>query len=118
MANSWESELHRTLEEYVQQVGDKADQIMEEAADEAASELKSTSPKDKGAYARSWTVKRVKFGRTTSFVVHNKKHYQLTHLLEHGHAKRNGGRVAARPHIKNAEQNGFRKVISRLEAEL
>lgn len=118
MANSWESEMHMALENYVQQVGDKADQIMEEAADEAVAELKSTSPKDKGAYARSWTVKRVKFGKTTNFVVHNKKHYQLTHLLENGHAKRNGGRVAARPHIKDAEQNGIRKTISRLEAEL
>lgn len=118
MANSWESEMHMALENYVQQVGDKADQIMEEAADEAVAELKSTSPKDKGAYARSWTVKRVKFGKTTSFVVHNKKHYQLTHLLENGHAKRNGGRVAARPHIKDAEQNGIRKIISKLEAEL
>ena len=74
-----------------------------------------------GAYTKDWAVtQRNSIGRkvagTESYSVHNKKHYQLTHLLQNGHASRNGGRVKAYPHIDSAEkrQKRQRQTISRI----
>jgi hypothetical protein len=51
-------------------------------------------------------------------VVHSKNRYQLTHLLENGHAKRGGGRVRAIPHIGPAEEIGIRELEERIERAL
>lgn len=51
-------------------------------------------------------------------VKHSKNRYQLAHLLEKGHAKRGGGRVAGRPHIAPAEQAGIEQLQSIIEKAL
>lgn len=120
MANDWTTELNKVLEEYVDRVGEKSDTIMEEAAEDSVNKLKSVSfgKYSKGKYSKSWSVKKMKYSGNTKFVVHNKKYYQLTHLLENGHAKVNGGRVEAIEHIKPVEEYGKQQVIRKLEAEL
>ena len=88
---------------------------------DCVTELKRTSPKRKGrgggAYARSWAIKKesTSGGLVTTCIVHNKDHYQLTHLLENGHAKRNGGRTKAYPHIKPAEERVVAEYTKRVK---
>ena len=51
-------------------------------------------------------------------VVYNSKYPGLPHLLEHGHAKRGGGRVRAIPHIAPAEAAGEQQLTQDIERGL
>lgn len=74
-----------------------------DACKDGRSYLRANSPKRTGDYAKGWSYKIDEDvpGSYTGHV-YNKTHYQLSHLLEKGHAKRNGGRVAGIPHIEPA----------------
>lgn len=61
--------------------------------------LKETSPKRIGGYSKSWTKKVTSSDSSVAVSVYNRKFAGLTHLLENGHAKANGGRVEGIPHI-------------------
>ena len=70
-------------------------------------EIKAGAPAASGKYAKSWAVKNTQENsHALEVTVHSRNRYQLAHLLEHGHAKRNGGRVSGKPHIAPAEQKG------------
>ena len=109
------STIMEGLQEYADLATDDLKESVKKAGKTVKDEIKQTAPKDTGKYAKSWTVKTVKeTSNTLDVVVHSKNRYQIAHLLEHGHAKRGGGRVAARPHIAPAEE----KAIETLEREV
>lgn len=93
------SEINRQLAQYANTLSEDVQKAAQEVAKEGVKRLKLVSPERTGDYAKSWAVKKVK----GKFVVHNKEHYRLTHLLENGHAKAGGGRVPAKVHIKPVE---------------
>lgn len=65
-------------------------------------DIKANAPRRTGEYARGWSRRKSKSSNRVTHIVHNTKKPQLTHLLEHGHAKRSGGRVEGKPHIRPA----------------
>lgn len=94
------------LTEYSQEVTDDVKVSVRDSAKACADELKATSPTLTGSYAEGWRAKVAYEGHTDiRMQVHNATDYQKTHLLEDGHAKVNGGRVPAYPHIGAAADN-------------
>lgn len=106
-------QMKEIMDKYGRDAKQAIDASAKETADLCVQQLKNTSPKRSkggGAYARSWTVKAEKHGDITDYIVHNSKHYQLTHLLENGHVIRNKkgtyGRTRPIKHIAPAEETG------------
>lgn len=111
--------LAKTIMEGLQEYADVANADVKTAVRKAGKNVKAdiaaNAPKRTGAYSKSWTVKTQKeTANSLEVVIHSKNRYQLAHLLEHGHAKRGGGRVAGKPHIAPAEE----KAIKELEEEI
>ena len=108
-------EINRLLKEYTDDVGEKVGESAEKVAKAAAKKLKAISPVQKvkggGDYAKGWRAKKV----GTEWVVHNATDYQLTHLLEKGHAKVSGGRVNPTVHIKPVEKEAINDFIRDVE---
>ena len=112
--------LDRVISEYLNEFTEDVDEALDRAAKDtakyAAAELKSTSPKKTGEYAKSWGYKKT--GRD-QYTVLNKKHYRLTHLLEKGHAKRGGvGRVKAIVHIAPVDEQVGKLFPEKLREEI
>lgn len=101
-------EINKGLMEYANLATTDIKKAVRKAGNTVRKDIAANAPKDTGTYAKSWSVKKTKeTSNSLEVTVHSRNRYQLAHLLENGHAKRGGGRVAARPHIAKAEQSGI-----------
>lgn len=107
------------LKEYADLATDDLKAAVKKTGNEVRKQIQSTAPKASGKYSKSWSVKTTKESSNVMEVtVYSRNRYQLAHLLEFGHAKRGGGRVAARPHIAAAEQAGIESFEQAIERSL
>ena len=103
--------VNDALEEYSKLADETMRKAVTDAGKTVRNSIKEGAPVKSGKYAKSWTTKKVReTSQTLTMVVHSKNRYQLAHLLEHGHAKRNGGRTRAQVHIAPAEEKGIEQL--------
>ena len=106
----------KELEDYADTTTDGVKAAVKKAADTVKKEISAGAPVRTGKYAKSWATKTTaESSHALEITVHSRNRYQLAHLLEHGHAKRGGGRVAARPHIAAAEEHGIEELEREIE---
>ena len=108
------------LQDYSVEVAKAATEAVQEVTKEATKKLRQTSPKRKGRYAKGWTGKVEKTATTVDATVYGKTGtYQIAHLLEHGHARRGGGRnVGGIEHIKPVEEWAIKEVEKRIREKV
>lgn len=112
-------ELAAAVEEELTKYRDLAADDMKKAVKKAGKttkeDINSSAPVRTGRYAKSWRAKVMsETSESIELTVYSPSRYMLAHLLEHGHAKRGGGRVRAIPHIAPAEEHA----ISELEHDI
>lgn len=99
------------LLEYAELATDVMKDCVKKVGNTVKKETQANAPVRSKRYQKSWAVKKQKeSSNALEVVVHSRNRYQLTHLLEKGHAKRGGGRVRAIPHIAPAEEKGIREL--------
>lgn len=100
-------EISRILNKYAGEVESKTKEAVVAATKAGVKAVKSGAAANfggTGKYAEGWTS-RVETDRLSATgTIYNGKLPGLPHLLEHGHAKRGGGRVPGRVHIAPVEK--------------
>ena len=111
--------IEKELMEYRELAADELKTAVKKAGRTAKSEIGKTAPERTGAYAKSWRMKVTEESAVgIGVTVYSPSHYMLAHLLENGHAKRNGGRVAGERHIAPAEEHAREQLIGDIEKAL
>lgn len=99
-----EKEVAEILDNYDADVRRSVEKTQKDVAKECADYLRQTSPKKTGEYVAGWTSKKNGDG----YAVYNSAKPGLTHLLNNGHAIKNGrgsyGLLNGDGHITKAEE--------------
>lgn len=103
--DNFDQAVEKILQEYGDDITADLSEITERIGKEGVKMMRSSASvfNRTGKYKKSWKAK-VEHGRLESVVVLYSTLPGLPHLLEYGHAKRNGGRVEGKEHIKPVEE--------------
>jgi hypothetical protein len=103
------------LSKYSASVVEKIKISIDETGNEVVAELKEISPKRYGKYAKGWSSKTTFENQLEKRKTIYNKNYRLTHLLEYGHIKKDGGRTKAYNHIRKAEETAINKLTEQIK---
>lgn len=108
--------VNKELEEYSKLTAVSMKAAVTKAGNSVRKDIGANAPVKSGRYAKSWRTKKTNESSTKLEVtVYSPTRYMLAHLLEHGHAKRGGGRVKAIPHIAPAEEAAEEQLMKDIE---
>lgn len=119
------SEIMKVLDDFKEATDDVVESAIIQSGDNAVEELQAAHPDGSGQYGSwakynsGWTrTKLTSEGQKYSSTVHNAKLYQLTHLLEKGHAIKAGGRqvgnARAFEHIAPIAEKSENELVSKI----
>ncbi|QOS77948.1 HK97 gp10 family phage protein [Paenibacillus sp. JNUCC31] len=100
--NQLAQEIVRAVKAYTDDVSDAIETRVDEVAELVRADVEANAPKRTGKYAKGFKVTKQGSSGKAKRVVWNKKKSRIVHLNEFGYAKRGGGRVAGRPHLRPA----------------
>lgn len=111
--------VDKILQEYGEDVQENLDDIVKQMSKKGAQTLRqeSNSKFNGTKYYKSWTS-QTESGRVSTQGVIYSKIPGLPHLLEYGHALRQGGRTTGRPHIKPVEEALIREFESKVKSKI
>ena len=118
------AEINKILTEYGNEVQENVDDAARRVTKAGAKAVKASAKdlfrigKGEKNYAKGWTSKFETGRLSAQGIIYNKDLPGLPHLLEHGHANRNGGRspTPGRVHIEPVEQKiieDFEKAVKK-----
>ena len=111
--------IAQSMEEYADLSNEVMNRSVTEVSRSVKKDIQANAPVRTGKYKKSWAAKKVQeAANSLTMVIHSRDRYQIAHLLEHGHARRNGDRVAAIHHIAPAEQRGAEELMEKMERGL
>lgn len=108
------------LQDYEDDVNEYVREATKQVVKKGAQQARAASGvfKGTGRYSRGWTSQVEEGNLTAEGVVYNRGVPGLPHLLEHGHAKRGGGRVDGVSHLSDVEKEMIEAFEKALEAKL
>lgn len=102
-----DTQIQKILAEYGSDIEKDLGTVTKEIVKKGAAAVKASAQATfdgEGDYAKGWTSEVETKRYAVEGVIYNKSKPGLAHLLENGHAKVGGGRVAGRPHIQPVEE--------------
>ena len=107
--------IAQAVREYTEPVIEAIGEEVKSTADKILKEVKATAPIRTGEYAKGFGKSDKSLPGNRRYVVWNRKHYRRVHLLEFGHAKRNGGRVDGIPHLRPAHDKFADEMVDNIK---